>query len=107
MSLGTEHRELLRRLTLNDEKTLRQVVSGRETGRETLLDDGTRALVKLAGLVALDAQIASLQVVLDEVWTTGAGDEEIVETIMAVAEIVGATRVVSTIPRLAITLDRD
>lgn len=102
MSLGTEHRELLRRLTLNDEKTLRQVVSGR---KGSLLDDRTRALVKLAGLVALDAQIASLQVAREEVWATGIGDEAIVDTVIAVAQIVGATRVASTIPRLAIMLD--
>ena len=105
MTLGTEHRELLRRLTLNDEETLRQVVSGRKVGKHRLIDDRTRALVKLAGLVALDAEIASLQVARDEVWAAGAGDEEILDTVIAVAPIVGTTRVASTIPRLAITLD--
>ena len=106
MTLGSEHRELLRRLTLNDEKTLRQVISGRNVGRQ-LLDDQTRALVKLAGLVALEAGIASLQVARDEVWATGAGDEEIVDTVLAVAPIVGTRRVASTAPRLAIALERD
>jgi alkylhydroperoxidase/carboxymuconolactone decarboxylase family protein YurZ len=107
MTLGSEHRELLRRLTLNDEKTLRQVISGRDVGRQRLLDDQTRALVKLAGLVALEAEIPSLQVARDEVWATGAGDEEIVDTVLAVAPIVGTSRIASTAPRLTIALERD
>lgn len=107
MTLGTEHRELLRRLTLNDERTLRHVISGRKMGKQALLDDQTRALVKLAGLVALEAEIASLQVGRDEVWASGAGNEEIVDTVIAVATIVGTTTLASTIPRLAIALDSD
>lgn len=105
MSLGTDQRELLRKLTLNDEKTLRLAVSGRKIGTRDLLDDRTRALVKFAGLVALDAQIASLQVARDEVWKTGAGDEAIIDTVMAVAHVVGATRIAAAVPRLVITLD--
>jgi len=107
MALAQEHRELLRRLTLSEEKTLLQVVSGRKVGKQTLLDPRTRALVKLAGLVALEAEIASLQVARDEIWATGAGDEEIVDTVLAVAPIVGASRVASTVPRLMIALERD
>jgi len=107
MTLRTEHRELLRRLTLNDEKTLRQVISGRKVGKRRLLDDRTQALVKLAGLVALDAEITSIQVVRDELWATGVDVEEIVDTVIAVAPIVGTARVASTIPRLAITLDSE
>lgn len=106
MILGPEHRELLRRLTLNDERMLRQVISGREAGRG-LLDARTRALVRLAGLVALEAEIASLQVARDEVWASGAGDEEIVDTVLLVAPIIGTTRVASIIPRLALALDRE
>jgi 4-carboxymuconolactone decarboxylase len=103
MALGTEHRELLRRLTLNDERALRHAMAS----NQQLLDDRTRALVRIAGLVALDAEIASLQLARDEVWRAGAGDEEIVDTVVAVAAIVGATRIASTIPRLAITLDME
>ena len=105
MTLGTEHRELLRKLTLNDEKTVRQVISGRKVGKQKLLDDRSRALVRLAGMVALNAEIASLQVARDEVWASGGGDEEILETVMTVAPIVGTTRLASTLPRLAITLE--
>lgn len=104
MALGPEHRKLLRRLTLNDERALKGVLSGRKQGKETLLDDRTRALVRVAGLVALDAEGASFQVARDEVLATGAGDEEIVDTVVSVAPIVGMTRTASIVPRLATVL---
>ncbi|HEU4895379.1 MAG TPA: hypothetical protein VFT85_06040 [Acidimicrobiia bacterium] len=107
MTLKPEHRELLRRLTLNDVETLRKAVSGSEPGAPSLLDEKTGALVKLAGLVALEAEIASLQVVRDEVWAAGGGDEAIVGTVMAVAPIVGTARVAAIVPRLAIALSSD
>lgn len=105
MTLKAEHRELLRRLTLNDEGVLKDVLSGRVQSEGRLLDDRTRALVKLAGLVALDAEIASLQVARNEVWAAGAGDEEIVDTVAVVAPIVGTTRIASILPRLVIALE--
>ncbi|HXV72287.1 MAG TPA: hypothetical protein VEB69_12925 [Acidimicrobiia bacterium] len=107
MALRKDHRELLRRLTLNDERTLRQVISGSKESKQQLLDDRTRALVRLAGLVALGAEIASLQVARDEILKVGAGDEEIVDTVLAVSSIIGITRVESAIPRLAIALDNE
>ncbi|MFZ0013974.1 MAG: hypothetical protein WAL25_07650 [Acidimicrobiia bacterium] len=107
MTLTTEHRELLRRLTLNDEGSLRMVMSGGNADNPRLLDDRTRALVKLAGLVALDAEIASLQVARDEVWASGARDEEILYAVMTVAPIVGTARIATTIPRLSIALEGD
>jgi len=100
MILSFEHRELVRRLTLNDEGALSDVMSGQNQGSKPLLDDRTRALVRFAGLVALDSETASLQAARDAAWAAGAGDEEIVDTVMAVAPIVGTTRVASIVPRL-------
>lgn len=107
MSLKTEHRDLLRRLTLHDEVTLRQVMVGRGDTKRGLLDDRTRALVRLAGLVALGAEIASLQVVRDEIWGTGGDDMEIVDTVLTVAPIIGPTRIATVVPRLALALETD
>lgn len=107
MTLKTEHRELLRRLTLNDQKVLWRVVAGRRIGRSRLLDDRTNALVKLAGLIALNAEIASLQVARDEAWLAGADDVEIVGTMIAVVPIVGPRRIASVAPRLALALESD
>jgi len=104
MTLRTEHRELIRRLTLNDERALRNVMSGQDSDAVTLLDERTRALVRLAGLVALDSESTSLQAVRDAAWAAGAADEEIVDTVLAVAPIVGTTRIASVVPRLSTIL---
>jgi alkylhydroperoxidase/carboxymuconolactone decarboxylase family protein YurZ len=99
MALTTNHRELMRRLALCDEGTLSKVMSGRIPG-EALLDHHTRALVRLAGLVALGSETASFQVARDEAWAAGADDEEILETVIVVAPFVGTTRIASIIPQL-------
>jgi 4-carboxymuconolactone decarboxylase len=103
--LTTEHRELLRRLTLNDETALSVVMSGKTPSLKTLLDDKTRALVRVAGLVALDCETASLQVGWDAAWAAGSSDEEILETIIAVAPLVGTTRIASALPRVEAALN--
>jgi alkylhydroperoxidase/carboxymuconolactone decarboxylase family protein YurZ len=100
MPLSTEHRELVRRLTLNDERVLSEVMSGETPGSAGLLDERTRALVRFAGLIALDSETASLQAARDAAWATGAVDEEIVDTVVAVAPIVGTARIDSIVPRL-------
>jgi alkylhydroperoxidase/carboxymuconolactone decarboxylase family protein YurZ len=101
MPLSTEHRELVRRLTLNDERVLSEVMSGESPGSAELLDERTRALVRFAGLIALDSETASLQAARDASWAAGAVDEEIVDTVVAVAPIVGTARVDSIVPRLS------
>jgi alkylhydroperoxidase/carboxymuconolactone decarboxylase family protein YurZ len=103
MSLSADHCELLRRLTLNEEKVLKAVVSDRRR-KEMLLDERTRALVKLGGLIALDAEVPSLQVAREAIHAAGAGDREIVDTVEAVSPIVGSSRVSSTIPRLIMAM---
>jgi alkylhydroperoxidase/carboxymuconolactone decarboxylase family protein YurZ len=101
MPLNTEHRELVRRLTLNDEGALSEVMSGDSPGSAALLDDRTRALVRLAALVALDSEVASFQAARDAAWAVGVIDEEIVDTVVAVAPIVGSARIDSIVPRLS------
>jgi len=105
--LEAQQRELLRRLTLNDEQALRDVMTGRTPGSDALLDDKNRALVKLAALVALDSETASLQVGVDVAHAAGAADEEIIETVLVIAPIVGTTRISSANPRLAAVLRRE
>lgn len=105
--MKSEHRELIRRLTLSDETTLADVMAGRSTQSKPLLDDRTRSLVRLAGLIALDARTTSLQAVAEAAFASGARDEEIVEVLAVVAPIVGTSRVNSVIPRLRRALERD
>jgi alkylhydroperoxidase/carboxymuconolactone decarboxylase family protein YurZ len=107
MTLKSEQRRLLRRLTLNDEPALADVMAGRVPGESGLIDDKTRSLVRIAGLVALDANTPSLQAAVDNAFAAGAEDEEILEVILAVAPIVGSSRISSMLPRVHRTLERD
>lgn len=105
--LKSEHRELVRRLTLSEEATLTDVMTGRLSRSGALLDGRTRNLVRLAGLIALDAKTTSLHAVTEAAFASGARDEEIAEVLVAVAPIVGTSRVNSVIPRLRRALQRD
>ena len=102
----TEQRQMLRRLTLGDEQSLADALGGRGANT-SLLDDKTRCLVRLAGLVALDAKDALLHASIDTALGAGASDEEIVEVVLAVAPIVGSSRMSSVLPRLSRALERD
>lgn len=105
--MKSEHRELLRRLTLSDEVALTDVMAGRLPGSRILLEDRTRSLVRLAGLVALDAKTSSLQASIETALAAGASDEEVVEVVLVVAPIVGSSRISSVLPRLRRALQRD
>lgn len=105
MALVDRHRELLRRLTLNDERALSDLVSGGDLIDEPLLDGWTRGLVRIAALAALDAQLESLQAARDAALAAGASDEEILASVVAVAPIVGTARIASVAPRLAVAMD--
>lgn len=104
-AVKAHHRELLRRLALNDEAALARVLSGHDPAIESLISDRTRALVRLAGLVALDSETASLQAAVGNAQAAGVPSEEIVETVLVIAPIVGATRISSIVPRLELALE--
>lgn len=105
--MKTEHRQLLRRLTLSEEAALADVMAGRIPADGSLLDDKTRALVRLAGLIALDARASSLHASIDAAFATGAADEEILEAVLSVAPIVGSSRISSALPRVGRAMERD
>jgi alkylhydroperoxidase/carboxymuconolactone decarboxylase family protein YurZ len=106
-SVKSEHRELVRRLTLSEEATLTDVMTGRLSRRDSLLDERTQNLVRVAGLIALDARTTSLQAATEAAFASGARDEEIAEVLLVVAPIVGTSRVDSVLPRLRRVLRRD
>lgn len=82
-------------------------MAGRLPGETTLLEDKARALVKLGGLVALDATTSSLHATIDAAFAAGATDQEILEVVLAVAPIVGSSRISSVLPRVGRALERD
>jgi alkylhydroperoxidase/carboxymuconolactone decarboxylase family protein YurZ len=57
--------------------------------------------------VALDSETQSLAAAIDAAHAAGAGDEEILETVLVIAPIVGTTRASSALPRLEEALQRD
>jgi alkylhydroperoxidase/carboxymuconolactone decarboxylase family protein YurZ len=88
---------LLRRLTIGDESVLDLALHG-----ETLagLDQKTSALVTIAALVATEADGPSYQVAIDHARLYGASDEEVLETLIAVAPLVGTARIAAAIPEV-------
>lgn len=106
VGLKSEHRELLRRLTLSDEIALTDVMAGR-LGLVPGLEERTRCLVRLAGLIALGSKTSLLHAATDAAFAAGARDEEIVDVLVVVAPIVGSSRMSAAIPRMRTILDRD
>jgi 4-carboxymuconolactone decarboxylase len=101
--------ELLRRLTLNDERAVRRAVSGGpgDPGVAGALEPKVAALVRLGSLLSVGAATASCRVAVDVARALGASDEEIVAVLIAVAPVVGGARVVAAAPRLALAIDYD
>jgi len=71
------------------------------------LDDKTRALVRLAALVATGAEGCSAREHVAAALTAGATDEEIVDVLLAVASTIGMARLVAAAPPLALGLGLD
>jgi 4-carboxymuconolactone decarboxylase len=93
---------LLRRLALNDERSVEMVLArGSGVEQEAMLVPKVDVLVRLGALLALGAATTSLRSTVERAKRAGATDDEIVGVLVAVAPAVGVARVVSTAPRLA------
>jgi alkylhydroperoxidase/carboxymuconolactone decarboxylase family protein YurZ len=100
-----EAERLLRRLALNDEESVGQVLVG--TQPPAVLDRKVDLLVRLGALLSLGAATASLRATVEHALDAGASESEIVEVLVAVAPAVGLARVVAEAPRLAVALGYD
>lgn len=102
------YKETLRSLALNDECFMESVLGmGRDTVEVSRLDPKTHALVRLAAALAVDAAPSSYHATIELAFAAGAGTDEIVGTLIAVAPTVGLARVVSAAPELALALGYD
>jgi alkylhydroperoxidase/carboxymuconolactone decarboxylase family protein YurZ len=100
--------DLLRRLALNDEKSVGMVLtSGSSPGGGMALVPKVDLLVRLGALVAVGAATASLRRTVQLALAAGASEAEIVGVLVAVAPTVGLARVVATAPRLANAIGYD
>ncbi len=106
--------ELLRRLTVSDDRSLRSILAPTsECGEaaavevDAMFDRRTQTLVRLAALLAADASTTSLRWAVEMASGAGVSDEEVVGVLLAVGATVGFARVVSTAPRLALAIGYD
>ncbi len=100
-----DHEDFLRRLALSDEAaTSAALVPGAAAAG---LDPKTRALVRLAGLIAVSSAPASYQWCVAAALAAGADDDEVVAVLANVAPVVGTARVVAAAADLALSLGYD
>jgi 4-carboxymuconolactone decarboxylase len=96
---------LLRRLALNDERSVGLVVGGRTAFTpDRGLDAKAQALVRVGALLSVGAATTSLRWTVEHAQATGATDEEILGVLVAIGPVVGLARVVAEAPRLALAL---
>jgi 4-carboxymuconolactone decarboxylase len=98
--------ELLRRIAIHDPRCLESILSGDEPGASTL-DPVVSALIRVAGLISVDAPQPSLSWSVSEALGAGAAPSDVIEAFLAIAPAIGTARVVAAAPRLALALGWD
>ncbi|HEX2373604.1 MAG TPA: carboxymuconolactone decarboxylase family protein [Actinomycetota bacterium] len=105
------HEEQLRRLALHDEGVIESVLAinlGTDLQDDACrLSRKTRALVRLAGVLALGAAPVSYQWHVAAALDAGATADDVVGTMVAVAPICGIARVVQATPDIALEIGYD
>jgi alkylhydroperoxidase/carboxymuconolactone decarboxylase family protein YurZ len=103
-----DYRTILRRLALRDDGYIELVLADEQAAMALSgFDCRTHALVRIASLVAVDAAPPSYMSSVDRALGAGVTPEEIVGTLIALLPIVGAARVTSAAPNLALALGYD
>ena len=100
--------DLLRRIALNDENVLGNVLTRRvapETG--TALGSRAELLVRLGALLALEAAAPSLREVVEKAWAAGITTNEIVGVLVCVGPTIGVASMVASASRLATVVGYD
>jgi 4-carboxymuconolactone decarboxylase len=103
-----EHEDLLRRLAVNEEGVLESLLGTAFADVDPDgLDAKTVALVRLAGVIALESAPATYQWSVATALAAGAGDGEVIAVLVALAPIVGIARVNSAAPEIALAIGCD
>jgi 4-carboxymuconolactone decarboxylase len=97
----------LRRLALNDERSLRSVLADPGMPGTSDLDAKAQALVRLGSLLSVGASTVSLRWTVELAYAAGATEEEILGVLLVIAPAVGHARVVGVAPQLALALGYD
>jgi alkylhydroperoxidase family enzyme len=99
-------KDLLRRLAASDERSIRDVLTGR-CGHADGLDRVARALVQLAAMLAVDAPTTSVRWAVDVASTAGVDDAALVRVLVSAASATGAAQTVASALRLALAVGVD
>ena len=101
-----DHAEQLRRLAINDTGFAELCLRGADDGPAEL-DPKTRALVRLAALIAVGGSEPSFGAQADAAVSAGATAAEIVEVLVDVVPTVGLPRVIAAAPKVGMALGYD
>ena len=103
-----DHEELLLRLAIRDDAYVDEVLASTAANVAASHQDAkTHSLVRLGALVCVDAATPSYLAAIDVARESGASDDEIVGTLVALIPVVGVPRVVSAAPKLGLALGFD
>ena len=100
-----DYTDVLRRLAINDPRLAEDLTDGARPPEQ--LDPKTRALVRLAALVAVGGAPPSYGALADAAVDAGASAAEIVDVLVGVVPVVGLPSVVAAAPNLAMALGYD
>jgi alkylhydroperoxidase/carboxymuconolactone decarboxylase family protein YurZ len=99
------YQDRLRRLALNDSRVFDPPAGS--TDVRGSLDAKTLAIARLASLIAVGGSEPSFGEQTDAALSAGATTDEIVDVLIGISSVVGAPRVVSAAPLLALALGVD
>ena len=102
-----DYKERLRWLALHDDTFVGVLLADESTPSSSVLGSKTAALVRVAATIAVEAAPSSLQHAVAHALAAGARSDEIVAALEAVVPVIGAARVVSAAPKLALALGYD
>ena len=102
-----EYKEHLRRLAMHDDALVELILSEESTLTESVLDERTAALVRVAATIAVNAAPSSFQHAVALALAAGVTSDQIVATLEAVTPVTGAPRVVQCAPKVALALGYD
>ncbi len=103
-----DREEVLRRLTLGDEAFMDTLVAGRRRPPQGgLLSHKDDALLRLGALAALGGSDLTWQQTVGAGLAAGLTPDEIVDALLALAPMIGFTRVVAIAPKVALGLGYD
>ena len=106
MMLSPAHAALYRKLTLGDELLMSSLFSGSD-GASDALDERMASLVRLAALVAVDADTPAYQCEVRDAISAGVSPEQITGVLAVVARIAGSAVVMSAAPKMALAMGYD